>query len=160
MNLDIKKQYVDSRFRTSDSNDESDSSIERPRTLNVPDGVVAHIDDIVIPVCWTTIDERNPNCYFTVFAGASFQDFSFTMPTKNYDGLEFATVLAAKLNESVANFSPRPVLSVTYDLLQNILVISLSDSRSASAKALSPITNSNRRSLTKSAGGLEHRSQV
>ena len=140
MSLDIKKIYVDSRFRTSNSNSESDFSIELPRSFNVPDGVVAHIDDIVIPACWTTVDERNPNCYFTVFSGVNFQDFSFTIPTKNYDGLEFATVLAAKLNETVATFNPRPVLSVTYDLLQNILVISLSDSRSASAKAQSPIT--------------------
>ena len=140
MSLDIKKIYVDSRFRTSNSNSESDFSVELPGSLNVPDGVVAHIDDIVIPACWTTIDERNPNCYFIVFAGVDSVDFSFTMPTKNYDGVEFATVLAAKLNEAVANFNPKHVLSVTYDLLQNILVISLSDSRSASAKAQSPIT--------------------
>ena len=140
MSLDIKKIYVDSRFKTSNSNSDSDFSIELPRSFNVTDGVVAHTDDIVIPVRWTTIDERNPNCYFAVFAGVNVTEFSFTMPTKNYDGIEFATVLAAKLNEAVATFTPRPVLSATYDLAQNILVISLSDSRSASAKAQSPIT--------------------
>ena len=57
------------------------------------------------------------------------------MPTKNYDGIEFATVLSQKLNEAVASFNPKPVLFVAYDVLQNIIVISLSDSRSASAKA-------------------------
>ena len=140
MSLDIKKIYVDSRFKTSNSNNDSDFSIELPRSFNVPDGVVAHIDDIVIPVCWTTVDERNPNCYFAVFAGVDVTEFSFTMPTKNYDGVEFATALAAKLNEAAAAFNPRPVLSVSYDSLQNILVVSLSDSRSASEKAQTPIT--------------------
>ena len=96
MSLDIKQIYVDSRFRTSNSNNESDFSVELPRSFNVSDGVVAHTDDIVIPACWTTIDERNPNCYFTVFAVVDSQDFSFTVPTKIYDGVEFATTLAAK----------------------------------------------------------------
>ena len=97
MSLDIKKIYVDSRFKTSNSNSDSDFSIELPRSFNVPDGVVAHIDDIVIPVCWTTIDERNPNCYFIVVAGVDSKEFSFTMPTRNYDGVEFATVLAPQI---------------------------------------------------------------
>ena len=115
MNLDTKQIYVDRRFRTCNSNNESDFSMELPRSFNVPDGVVAHIDDIVIPACWTTIDERNPNCYFIVFSGATFQDYSFTMPRSNYDGVEFATFLAARLNEAVATFNPRPVLSVSCD---------------------------------------------
>ena len=54
----------------------------------------------------------------------------FIAPTKNYDGVEFATVLAAKFDEAVATFSPRPVLSASYDLLQNVLVVSLRDGRS------------------------------
>ena len=61
------------------------------------------------------------------------------MVTKNDDGIEFASVLATKLNEAVAAYSPKPVLSVTYDNVQNILVISLSDSRSDSAKAQAPL---------------------
>ena len=77
MSLDIKKIYVDSRFKTSNSNSDSDFSIELPRSFNVPDGVVAHIDDIVIPACWTTVDERNPNCYFAVFAGVNGTEFRF-----------------------------------------------------------------------------------
>ena len=137
----LKKIYVDSRYKTSNSNNESDFSIELPRSFNVPDGVVAHIDDIVIPACWTTVDERNPNCYFGIFVGVDSAELSFTIPTKNYDGIEFATVLAQKFNAAIAapqyaNF----VVSATYDLLQNILVISLTDSRSASAKTLAPVT--------------------
>ena len=115
MSLDKNKPYVDSRFRTSNSNSESDFCIETPRQFSVPDGVVAHVDDIVIPACWTTIDERNPNCYFIVYAGVDSKEFSFTMATANYDGVEFATVLAAKLNEAVAAFNHKPLLSATYE---------------------------------------------
>ena len=141
MSLDIKKIYVDSRYKTSNSNSDSDFSIELPRSFNVPDGVVAHIDDIVIPVCWTTVDERNPNCYFAVFTGVDSDELSFTMPSKNYDGIEFATALAQQFNEAIATYKyAKPVVSTTYDLMQNILVISLSDSRSASAKTQSPVT--------------------
>ena len=59
MKLDIAKIYIDSRFTTKKSKSDSDFSIELPRSFNVPDGVVAHIDDIVIPVSWSTVDERN-----------------------------------------------------------------------------------------------------
>ena len=76
---------------------------------------------------------------FQYYQKPDFKDFSFTMPTQNYDGVEFASALATQLNEAFATFSPKPVLSVTYDILQNILVVSLSDSRSASAKTQTPI---------------------
>ena len=46
-NLDIKKVYVDSRFKTANSKSDSDFYIELPRTFNVPDGVVAHTDDLL-----------------------------------------------------------------------------------------------------------------
>ena len=61
----MTKIYIDSRFRTANSKSESDFNVELPRSFNVPDGVVAHIDDIVIPVSWTTIDDRNNKAYIS-----------------------------------------------------------------------------------------------
>jgi hypothetical protein len=63
MKLDITKIYIDTRYRTKNSKSESDFSVELPRSFNIPDGVVAHIDDIVLPVSWTVIDERNNKAY-------------------------------------------------------------------------------------------------
>ena len=57
--MDIKKVYIDTRFKMSDSKSDSDSYVELPRALNIPDKCVCYIDDIVIPVSWTTIDARN-----------------------------------------------------------------------------------------------------
>ena len=59
----MQKVYIDSRFRTANSKSECDFNVELPRSFNVPDGVVAHIDDIVIPVSWSTINGRSNKCY-------------------------------------------------------------------------------------------------
>ena len=61
--LEVKKIYVDTRFKTADSKSDTDFNIELPRTFNVPDGVVAYIDDVVIPISFSTVDDRNNNLY-------------------------------------------------------------------------------------------------
>ncbi len=68
MKLDMQKIYIDSRFKTANPKSDSDFNVELPRSVNVPDGVVAQIDDIVIPVSWTTVDERN-NMSYVAFGG-------------------------------------------------------------------------------------------
>ena len=82
MSLDVRKVYVDSRFKTSNSKSDSDFSIELPRSFNVPDGVVAHIEDIVIPVGWSTIDEQNINCYIRVSCGSVVLNANVTFEVK------------------------------------------------------------------------------
>ena len=57
--LDIKKVYIDTRYKTEDSNSHSDFFIELPRTLNVLDNTICYITDVVIPVSWSTVDIRN-----------------------------------------------------------------------------------------------------
>ena len=61
--LDIKKVYIDTRFKTPDSKSDSDLFIELPRSLNVPEDTIGYRTDIVIPVSWTTIDARNNTLY-------------------------------------------------------------------------------------------------
>ena len=86
MKLDIQKIYIDTRFRTKNSKNETDFSIELPRSFNVPDGVTAYIDDIVIPVSWSTIDERNNHCYVAFSLLGNVRESQFTFESKNYDG--------------------------------------------------------------------------
>ncbi len=125
----MQKNYVDSRFRTAGSKSESDFSVELPRSFNVPDGVVAHIDDIVIPVSWRTVDERNNQCYISVFCGNAVKDADFTLEPQNHDGHSFAVALAAKLNLALVGVTPLPVMICTYDTLSNRLTISMTDAR-------------------------------
>jgi hypothetical protein len=130
MKLDMTKIYIDSRFRTANSKSESDFNVELPRSFNVPDGVVAHIDDIVIPVSWRTVDERNNKCYISVFSGLNaLLDTNFTLTPQNYDGTTFAAELATKLNIALATFVPLPVMTCNYDILSGLLTISMTDAR-------------------------------
>ncbi len=108
LNLDIKKVYIDSRFKTANSKSDSDFYIELPRSFNVPEGVAAHTEDIVIPVSWSTVDERNQNCYIRVSYEGTLLETSFSLDVKNYDGYQFATALSLKLTTAVANFNPKP----------------------------------------------------
>ena len=141
MKLDITKIYIDSRFRTKGSKSETDFSIELPRSFNVPDGVVAHIDDIVIPVSWSTIDERNRNCYVAFSCGTDLRESNFSFDSKNYDGAAFATALAANLTTAAVGFAavvPTFICACNNLGNQNQLTISINDARSATVKGVSP----------------------
>jgi hypothetical protein len=116
-------------FRTKDSKSESDFNIELPRSSNVPDGVIAHIDDIVIPVSWSTVDERNKNCYAKLTCGAASQEAVFTFDSQNIEGANFAAQLAARLTWVFSSFVPLPVFICAYDGSNSILTISLTDAR-------------------------------
>ncbi len=104
MKLDMQQIYIDYRFRSRGNKSESDFSIELPRSFNVPDGVIPHIDDIGIPVSWRTIDEMNHKCYIAFSVGGALREANFTFDSKNYDVAMFATALAAKLTTAVAGF--------------------------------------------------------
>ena len=132
----MQKIYIDSRFRTANSKSESDFNVELPRSFNVPDGVVAHIDDIVIPVSWSTIDERNNTAYVAFYILNTMHDVVITLDSKNYDGATFATALQQKLTEAVVGFSHNgiplvPVFSCTHELLEQILTIHITENPDA-----------------------------
>ena len=135
----MRKIYIDSRFRTADSKSESDFNVELPRSFNVPDGVVAHIDDIVIPVSWKTVDERNNKCYVAFGGvGAGVRESTFTFVPGSYDGASFATSLAAGLNTAIAGYSVVPVFSCVHDLKENTITVSFVDPRTPLIKAAAP----------------------
>ena len=141
----MTKINIDSRYRTANSNSESDFYVELPRSFNVPDGVVAHIDDIVIPVSWNVIDERNNTAYIAFSCVGTHVEYDLTFVTGNYDGFGFADTLADFLNFSVIGFTHagyviEPVFVCAYDLRTNNLTISLTDNsdRSGAAKDFAP----------------------
>ena len=132
MKLDMQKIYIDSRFRTADSRSETDFNIELPRSFNVPDRVVAYIDDIVVPVSWSTIDERNNTVYAAFYILNTMHDVVFTFDSKNYDGATFATALQQQLTKAVLGFKHNgipvvPVFGCAYEPLENMLTISITE---------------------------------
>ena len=57
--------YIDTRFKTEDSKSDSDFTIDLPKTGNIPDDRIAYINDVVLPVSWTTIDEQQHKLYYS-----------------------------------------------------------------------------------------------
>ena len=125
--MDIKKVYIDTRFRTADSNSNSDFYVELPRALNIPDKCVCYIDDIVIPVSWSTIDERNQNLYLQVDFDASATTYTVVFEPGNYTGRTFTTAFQSKVNAVL--LAHELSVSCSYDLMNNKLQIILSDDR-------------------------------
>ena len=134
----MQKIYIDSRFRTANSKSESDFNVELPRSFNVPDGVVAHIDDIVIPVSWSTIDERNQNCHVRMYLGFDIAPDTYEFAPANYDGYQFAAELELNLNSTVSTFGGYITLSCVYDNAENMFSVSVSDDRHQSLKLAAP----------------------
>jgi hypothetical protein len=101
MSLDVKKIYVETRFKTDDSKSDSDFFIELPRTFNVPENCVCYLDDFVIPVSWSTVDDRNNKLYLHIDYASAKYYYIITIPIQNYGGLTFAVALEAAINLQV-----------------------------------------------------------
>ena len=125
--LEIKKIYVDTRFKTADSKSDSDFSIELPRSFNVPADVVCYIQEIVIPISYSTIDSRNNNLYFKFRHNNVFENLMITLDSKNYNGTTFTEAMKTKLNAAVQPYNFN--FDITYDYTDNLLTIKLIDTR-------------------------------
>ena len=58
-----KEAYVDSRFRTRDSNSDIGFKFELKEQLELPDSTVCYVDDISIPHTWRTVESHNGKFY-------------------------------------------------------------------------------------------------
>ena len=56
-------------------------------SLNVPDDCVCYIDDVVIPVSWSTVEARNNKLYLDIQITETFHRYHMlTLPSQNYVG--------------------------------------------------------------------------
>ena len=58
--LEVKRIYIDTRFKSSDSRSDSDFTIDLPKTVNL-ENAKCYIDDIVIPIVFKVVEEYNQN---------------------------------------------------------------------------------------------------
>ena len=101
--LAVKQIYIDTRFKTEDSKSDSDFTIELPKTVNIPDDTIAYINDIVLPVSWTTIDEATNKLYDAIshYVNGGYDTSYWILPSdfKNYNGSTLAEELMVKMND-------------------------------------------------------------
>jgi hypothetical protein len=125
--LDIKKVYIDTRYKTVDSNSDSDFFIELPLAVNIPDKCICYIDDIVLPVSWTMIDNRNNKLYLGFKIGTAIAEETVTIPSGNYNGITFGKASEITINTVLNPFSTR--VDITYDNINNKISILMTDER-------------------------------
>ena len=106
--------YVDSRFRTNDSDSNSDLKFELIEALELPDNTVCYVDDISIPHTWRTIESYNIKFYVVLKTTVVNSDTTETynwlpyvliIPEGNYDGYRLATGIQDILNSIEINFT-------------------------------------------------------
>ena len=93
--LPIKKIYVDSRYKSSDSASHADFSIDLPQTFLMPQDTGFYIDDVCIPHSWYTIETGVNN--FIVVKWAA-QQIAVELEQGLYTGLDLNGHIVAKMN--------------------------------------------------------------
>lgn len=127
MSLDIKKIYIDTRFKTADSKSHSEFTIDLPREFNIPDETICYVSDIVMPVSFRTIDNRNNNVYFSVHYETVNNYYNITLENKNYNGSGFVDALKQKIVDITTGL---PITwDISYDYLDNKMTLSFVDTR-------------------------------
>ena len=95
---EVRKIYLDSRYKTLDSNNDSDFFVELDRNIELADQSKIYIDDIVLPISYSTVDERNNKVYVRLTSGTLSTSYNFTIATQNYNGDSFAEELQQMIN--------------------------------------------------------------
>jgi len=111
--LPVRKIYVDSRYKTSNSKSNSDFKYELSESVSLPDKSVMFIDDVIIPNSWLNIDLTNNLLYVERYffqSGTKYYDIVPLTPG-NYTAATLRTELESKLNASFTGLGA----VVTYD---------------------------------------------
>ena len=121
--LPIKKIYIDSRFKSSDSASHSDFKIDLPISFLMPEDTGFYIDDVCIPHTWYPISERNNVIAFKYNSTPVL--YAYVPPgaysTSNL-GLAIAVALNAALSFALITSNP---FESSYDSLTNKLTFKL-----------------------------------
>jgi len=115
--LQVKKLYIDSRYRTADSVSDSNFRIQLGRNIYLPDNCILHLENCVIPHSWYTIEAGIND---TMYLKINSLCITLTIPSTNYLGSELATVLQAFLTSAFPS-----LFTVSYNLTINKITIAI-----------------------------------
>ena len=100
---EIKKIYVDSRFRNDSSASSTDFRMQLTESVQVPDNTAVIVTDICIPHTWYTIEYYNDKLYWRLWDDntGAFSDKVTTTPHRNYDINSLAQTIAFAMSSTV-----------------------------------------------------------
>lgn len=127
-NLNIRKVYVDTRYKLNPYGSNTDFSIEFPQTVDCPENTVMFVDEIVLPNTITTIQAGvNDKIYFALKFNGDVQWRAIPLPEQNYTIQSLADKLQVLMN---AEFESHPgTFHVDYDVNTLTLTIWVTDNR-------------------------------
>jgi len=119
--LQVKKIYVDTKYKTVNSLSSSDFSIELANTILTPDNCVFYVSDVCIPHAWYTVEKDvNDKFYLQIENDNLTVDVVLTLDSENYTGASLAVEILTQLNKLV-DYTNR--FTITYDASRHDITI-------------------------------------
>lgn len=100
--LNIRKLYIDSRFKTVNSSSDGDFKFELNEAIQLPDNCAVFIDDITIPNSWYNIDSQSNRLYVRRYQDASNTrtDKILSLDIQNHTFTTLTNALQTALDDS------------------------------------------------------------
>ena len=117
MTLPIKKIYINSNFKTPDSQSDSNFKFQLTRSIHLPKNTIFYIENFTCSHAWYSV-ETGLNDSLCIRVNAT--DYIKATPPGNYTGTTFTTAFQTVLNSIVPN-----VFTVSFNTQQNNLNISV-----------------------------------
>ena len=113
MGKQVRKIYIDSRFRDAHSTSNTDFRIHLNESISMPDHTSMFVTDVCIPHCWYTIEYYNANLYFRYVTSTSSTDHVVQLPQQNYDIGSLADALVTVMNTAVGRVHFQSSIDIT-----------------------------------------------
>lgn len=119
----VNKVFVDSRFKSLGSYNNSNFTIELNDNIQLPPFTGCCISDICIPRTYYGIDYYNNKLYFRIIKADNVRDYIIEIPPGNYT----LTKLATSLSSSINAITSSDYFDITADSGTGKIIISIKD---------------------------------
>jgi len=100
--LNIRKIYIDSRFKNANSSSDGDFKFELKESVQLPDNCAVFIDDITIPNSWYNVDSQSNRLYVRRYQDLSntTTDHIIALAVQNHTFTSLTNALQTALDDS------------------------------------------------------------
>ena len=134
--LTYKKKFVDSKYRTKQSNSSADFSIELNENLETPEGTRLYVTDVSIPAVWKSTEVGfYEYLYVMVFDGDTLvKNFRVYLGNKIYFAEQFCFDIVEGMNSNTTDLSAEGIFVYSYSSASRTVEIKVKDGLSYTIK--------------------------